>query len=93
MEKYLLDTNIIRFLTKDDKSQSPSSTDLFRLADEGALQLLISPFVLAECSWVLRGEKYQLTRAEVSDKLVQLIKLKGVKTLDRKIVEKPFTSW
>lgn len=89
MQELLVDTNIlIRALVNDDSEQSPPSMDLLRKADAGEYTLVISPFVLNECTWVLHSNKnIKMPRKEVADFLLTFINSKGVKCQDKEVME------
>ncbi len=54
VENILLDANIIiRFLTNDDDIQSPLVFKIFEKAVRHEFTLILSPIIVAECTWVL----------------------------------------
>ena len=69
-----LDTNVlVRFLVVDDKAQSAKAAGLVDRAVARNETLFVSDVVICETVWVLLSA-YQVSRAEVSDILGQLLK-------------------
>ncbi|THE13132.1 PIN domain-containing protein [Bacillus timonensis] len=89
MDNLLLDANvIIRFLTNDDEIQSPLSYKVFERAVHGKYTLVISPLIVAECTWVLQMNRYGYTKADIADKFTQLILSPGIKSIDEETILK-----
>ena len=62
-----LDTNIlVRFLVRDDESQSEAVYRLFRQAESEKTTFFVSLLVILETIWVL-GTVYQISRADILD--------------------------
>jgi predicted nucleic-acid-binding protein len=77
-----IDTNIIvRYLTGDDKSQSPAATELFRAAQAGRLSLIVPTSVIQETVYVLETA-YNLDAAAIAPKLISLLAIPNVATPD-----------
>lgn len=84
MANLLIDANIIiRFLTNDDTIQSPAAYQIFKKAVEGELELVLSPIIVAECTWVLQMKRYGYTKKEIADKFIAMILSPGINTLDK----------
>jgi predicted nucleic-acid-binding protein len=78
MTKYLLDTNVLlRFLLNDHKKPSPKARRLFRQAEAGKCQLILTEVALAEAVWVLTSF-YESTRETVAESLSRLIGKSGI---------------
>ena len=72
-----IDTNvIIRTLVQDAPGQSQAARDLFALAAEGEVELLLSETTLAEAEWVLRSV-YARTRGEIATALKGVVAAVG----------------
>jgi predicted nucleic-acid-binding protein len=72
----LVDSNVVlRFLLADDVRQSAEAVDLFTQAPAGSLQL--SPWTLAEVTWVLLPH-YQTPRDVVAAALQRVLALPSV---------------
>ena len=86
MKHLFLDTNIlIRFLTNDDNIQSPLAYKVFEKATKQEFILVISPIVIAECTWVLQMNRYGYSKEEISNILRQLILSPGIKMLEEEL--------
>lgn len=84
MDDLLVDANvIIRFLTNDDNVQSPVAFQVFQKAVNGEFDLILTPMIVAECTWVLQMKRYGYTKSEIADKFTKMILSPGVKTLDK----------
>lgn len=89
MTNLLVDANIIiRFLTNDDNIQSPAAYQVFKKAVDGELHLVLSPIIIAECTWVLQMKRYGYTKKEIADKFTKMILSPGIKTFDKDIILK-----
>lgn len=74
MKKYFLDTNVIlRFLLKDNEKYYNQAKNYFEKAKKGEIELNLTPEVLFEIDYVLRGV-YSLSKNKVVDILLKLIK-------------------
>lgn len=74
-----VDTNIIiRYLTGDDRVQSPAATDLFRAAQSGTVKLLIPTSTVQESVYVLETE-YGFDAAAIAPRLISLLSLPNVR--------------
>jgi predicted nucleic-acid-binding protein len=77
-----IDANIIvRYLTGDDKSQSPAATELFRAAQAGKLSLIVPTSVIQETVYLLETA-YNLDAAAIAPKLISLLAIPNVATPD-----------
>jgi predicted nucleic acid-binding protein len=82
MRSLWLDANVlVRFLTLDEPDQARAALAVFLRAKEGALQLRLSPLVVAETAWVL-DSFYGFSRARISEALVSLVMAEGVVAQD-----------
>lgn len=79
-EYSVVDANIlIRFKTKDEPEQAEKGRQLFQRVIDGEINIAIPEIVLAEVVYVLSSPRiYNLSRQEVSEYLIDFIKLKGV---------------
>lgn len=87
MENFLLDANIIiRFLTNDDEKQSPLAYKVFEKAVNRELTLVLSPLIIAECTWVLQMKRYDYTKRQIAEKIIQLISSPGIKAIEEDMI-------
>jgi predicted nucleic acid-binding protein len=82
-----VDANVfLRFFTRDDAPQQKRSEELFKAASAGELALITGPPVLFEVAWTLRVS-YDLPREKVLEILMNISSLKGLKLLDRDLLD------
>ena len=72
--------------------QSGASRHLFERAEAGEIDLVMTPVIVAECCYVLRGPVYRLDRIEISDRMAQLMMLEGVITEEKSAVFEALSS-
>ena len=72
---------IIRYLTGDDKTQSPAAADLFRAAQSGKVALVIPTATIQETVYVLE-KIYDLEAGVIAPKLLSLLALPNVMAPD-----------
>jgi predicted nucleic-acid-binding protein len=72
---------IVRYLTGDDKVQSPAATDLFRAAQSGKVKLVILTSTIQETVYVLE-RLYGLEAAAIAPKLLSLLAIPNVHAPD-----------
>jgi predicted nucleic acid-binding protein len=83
---YLLDSNvIIRFLAKDNLEHLERVKKLFARAEEGACQLVLVPWIVAEVIYTLISY-YGAEKKRTAEALMALIRSGGILTLDGEIV-------
>ncbi|WP_019120801.1 PIN domain-containing protein, partial [Brevibacillus massiliensis] len=83
----ILDTKIIlRFLANDHPEHSAKAKSFFGQAVSGDVILHLSPIVLAECVYVLKGKLYQLTRNEIADLLTKLLEIQGIISQEKDVL-------
>ena len=64
-----IDTNVLlRYLLHDDPEQSPKADHLIT----GQQKVLVTDVVLVETLWTLRGKKYNLKKASLTEVIVRL---------------------
>jgi predicted nucleic acid-binding protein len=81
-----LDANVIlRFLRNDDPRQSPQAAELFRRAQTGRLELIVSAVTVMEVFYVLH-RSYGLPRDETARILRALLTSDAVGCDDREVV-------
>jgi predicted nucleic-acid-binding protein len=86
MKSVVIDANVIvRYLTGDDRVQSPAATELFRAASAGRIHLIIPTSVLQETVYALKTF-YAGTPDTVAPKLLSLLSLNGVTCPDARWV-------
>jgi len=86
MKSVAIDANVIvRYLTGDDRAQSPAATALFRAASAGRVSLIIPTTILQETVCVLETF-YAGTPATIAPKLMSLLSLTGVTCPDARWV-------
>jgi predicted nucleic-acid-binding protein len=74
---------IVRYLTGDDKTQSPAAADLFRAAQAGRVKLVVPTAAVQETVYVLE-KLYDLQAAIIAPKLLSLLTLPNVHAPDER---------
>lgn len=76
-----VDTNIfLRFLTKDDPKKAEKCLALFESANKKEIKLQTTESVITEIVYILSSKRlYNLSRLEVYEKLVPILKMRGLK--------------
>ena len=83
-KELVLDTNIfIRFLIKDNQAQFIKAKKIFEDIEKKKVKGKVSILVLNEIIWVLEGF-YELKRAVFIPRLLNLLALKNIKTVEIK---------
>ena len=86
-ERQYLDANIlVRLLTGDQPSQARAAASYINRPKSNRPNLILTPATLSEVVFVLLGQLYRRSRAEVSDALGAIIDL-PIEIDDRRIVE------
>lgn len=94
-----LDTNIIlRALSQASepavKRMNDTAADLFRLAEQGAVEVTTSDAVIAEVAFILTAKAhYQLAVSDAAGRMSGLLQLRGVKLRDKAFVLGAFEIW
>jgi predicted nucleic acid-binding protein len=94
-----LDANIIlRALSRANglavKRMNDSAADLFRLAEQGAVEVTTSAAVIAEVAFILTAKAhYQLAVSEAAGRLSRLLQLRSVILRDKVVVFEAFEIW
>ena len=84
-----LDTNVlVRFLTADDRTQSAASKKVIESFEATGERLHVSPVVLVELVWVLRGARYNLPREAIATALDGLLATEVFEIADRDLVRR-----
>jgi predicted nucleic acid-binding protein len=85
-----IDTDVIvRLLTGDDPEKQAASAALFEQVQAGTLQVAAPDTVIADAVYVLSSPRlYNLPRSEVRELLTPLVRLKGFKVKNRRVVLK-----
>lgn len=78
-----IDTNVLlRYLSCDQKTQAAKADKLI----DGSTPVLITDVVLVETLWTLKGEKYELDKAEMIDVLNSLFQEPNIRFEDAQTV-------
>ncbi|MCH8142831.1 MAG: type II toxin-antitoxin system VapC family toxin [Proteobacteria bacterium] len=78
-----IDTNVLlRYLSWDQKTQAAKADKLI----DGSTPVLITDVVLVETLWTLKGEKYELDKAEMIDVLNSLFQEPNIRFEDAQTV-------
>jgi predicted nucleic acid-binding protein len=78
MNRAYVDANvIIRLITDDPPDMADAAAQLFRRVDDGEVELIIDPLVIAECVWVL-SSFYGFGPKEIAPLLASLVAGDGV---------------
>ena len=94
-----LDANFfLRALTDsdspDDQARKAVVRSLFRQADRGEVELTTSEAVIAEVAYVLASKnQYALSAAEASARIETLLRLRGVKLHDKRVLLNALKLW
>jgi len=94
-----LDANIfLRALTRSPDSHiqrmNDIAADLLRAADRGDVEVTTSDAVIAEVAFVLTSRShYQLTVPDAAGRIAALVRLRGVKLRDKRIVLRALDLW
>jgi predicted nucleic acid-binding protein len=80
--RYLVDTNILlRFLSGEPVQQAAAARKLLNRAAAGEIVLDVSPVIVAETLYTLLSF-YEVERKEAVEKLLMLLKQRGLKVQD-----------
>ena len=83
----VLDANVIlRLLLNDHETLTPAAMKMFQRAETGDLSLILTPLIVAECCYLLRGPVYRIERSAITDSLTQVILMDGIVTEEEGVV-------
>lgn len=82
-----IDTNIIIYYLKESKEFTPKVKALVDDTIQGNIILKISPLVIAECVFVLKGRSFQTKKEVIRDVLKSFINIKGVYMEEKGVIE------
>jgi len=86
----IVDANIIlRYLLRDNEKFYKEAEALFNDAFSGKKRILIMHSIIAEVVYVLL-KLYKVSRKEIAEVLIELMKIKGVKVQDKEILLNTF---
>jgi len=86
----IVDANIIlRYLLRDNEKFYKKAEALFNDAFSGKKKILIMHSIIAEVVYVLL-KLYKVSRKEIAEVLIELMKIKGVKVQDKEILLNTF---
>ena len=86
----IVDANIIlRYLLRDNEKFYKEAEALFNDAFSGKKRILIMYSIIAEVVYVLL-KLYKVSRKEIAEVLIELMKIKGVKVQDKEILLNTF---
>jgi len=86
----IVDANIIlRYLLRDNEKFYKEAEALFNDAFSGKKKILIMHSIIAEVVYVLL-KLYKVSRKEIAEVLIELMKIKGVKVQDKEILLNTF---
>ena len=89
----LIDTNVlIRFLTNDKSSKYKTLYVFFDSLEKGVLKVELKLIVLFQTAFVLKSY-YKVPKENISTSLVSLLRFKGIKIKDKKIVMRTLELW
>ena len=87
-KRIIVDANVVlRYLLRDNEELYKLSEEIFEKILKGSVKAFIPIFVFAEIVYVLQ-KVYKVDRKTISETLKELLKLKGIKTENRKVLEK-----
>ncbi len=85
-----IDTNILlRYLLEDDEKQSAQATRMI----QGEEKVLVTDAALVETVWTLKGKKYQLTKPEIIETILQLFQETNLHFEDGQVVWKALSDF
>ncbi len=86
MKSSIVDTNVIlRYLLGDNPEQQAQARKWFKQAEENRRELLVTPIVIAEVSFILESF-YKKNREEIADVLLVLVSQKWLQVEERTIL-------
>ena len=89
----LLDTNVlIRFLTFNRGKKYKNLYAFFESLEHGEIQVELKLIVLFQVTFVLKSF-YQVPREQIADGLKDLLKYKGIRIKEKKIVQRTLEIW
>ena len=89
----LLDTNVlIRFLTFDKGKKYKNLYNFFESLERGEIQAELKLIVFFQVTFVLKSF-YQVPREQIADGLKVLLKYKGIRIKEKKIVQRTLEIW
>ena len=89
----LIDTNVlIRFLVNDKSSKDKTLYSFFDSLEKGVLKVELKLIVLFQTAFVLKSY-YEVPKENISTSLIALLKFKGIKVKDKKIVMRTLELW
>ena len=89
----LLDTNVlIRFLTFDKGKKYKELYTFFESLEGGDIQVELKLIVLFQVTPVLKSF-YKVPRKQIADGLIDLLKYKGIRIKEKKIVQRTLEIW
>jgi len=87
MTRYLLDSNVVlRFLVQDHPVHAKAAIRLFQWAENGEVELILTPWIMAEVAYGLAGI-YNVARGETAKLFNAIVSAVGVVTLDREMLK------
>jgi predicted nucleic-acid-binding protein len=91
--KFVLDTNwVLRYLLNDNEKMADEVESFLRKAKSGISTVYLTIEVIEELVYVLT-RVYKYTNQEVSEQLLNFIRLSSVKIIEREIVESSLDLW
>ncbi|CAB1080672.1 hypothetical protein D1AOALGA4SA_8351 [Olavius algarvensis Delta 1 endosymbiont] len=89
----LLDTNVlIRFLTFDKDKKYKNLYTFFDSLERGEIQVELKLIVLFQVTFVLKSF-YKVPREQIADGLKDVLKYKGIRIKEKKIVQRTLEIW
>lgn len=86
IEPVFADTNLfLRLLTDDVPEQAEAFANLLRKADQGEMQFVTNPMVLAEIIWTLESY-YGLSKEAVQEKILAILNTPGLDVSDEALI-------
>lgn len=86
MKQGILDTNVlVRFLVKDHAAHYRQAAQWFREAEEGKRDIIVTPLVIAETSFVLESF-YKLKRSDIAHALEIFVSQRWLDVTNRDVV-------
>lgn len=77
----------LRYLTGEPPEQAEKAEKALREAQEGKLQLVVPPMVIAEIIWVLETSIFNLSKHQAAEKAIAILNVKGLHVENARLLE------
>jgi predicted nucleic-acid-binding protein len=88
-----IDTETIIYYFRENAEHSPKVQALIEAASRGEYTLKVSPVVLSECVFILRGRHFGATKEAIKTALISFINMKGIEMEEQKVIEEALINY